>query len=352
MTKRTRLFIFLSSGILAAGLGTGLVAAYVGGFQNLGFLGSGANELSYLPADAKVVAFANVREIMDSELHQKLRDLAPRNDSGLAHFEEETGVDVTRDVDSVYAALGGGDGAGLHEGPPLVIVRGRFDNVRIEGLVRSKGGQVGDYSGVRLLTIAEPNGAMQGALAFVEPGLIAMGGEAAVRRAIDAHNGTMANVSGNDQLLGLVKGASDGNAWVVARFDALTSSGQIPQDVLQRLPAINWLTVTGHVNGGIRAAVRAEARDAAAAKNLRDVVSGILALAKLQTGQQADLGALMNSIELGGEGNNVSLGVTVPIEFIDRIAALRTPGNALAPAAPDAPTAPDAPVAPEAPTAP
>jgi hypothetical protein len=355
MTKRTRLFLLVSGGILVGGLGTGLVAAYVGGFQNLTLIGSsGPDELSYLPSDAKVVAFANVREIMDSELHQKLRAMAPRNDNGLARFEEETGVDVTRDVDSVLAALSGdavgGDAsagadtgtAGPSQGHPLVVARGRFDTTRIEGLVRSKGGTVEDYKGVRLLTVAAPGGTMDGALAFVEPGVIAMGAAAAVRRAIDAHSGASASAAGNSELVRLVKGAENGNAWVVARFDALSSAGHIPSDMLQRLPAINWVTVTGHVNGGIRAAVRAEARDEAAGKNLREVLQGILALAKLQTGQSTEIAALMNSIELGGEGNNVSLGVAVPIEVIDRLASLRTPG-ALPPAPPDAPLPPEAP---------
>ena len=326
MTRRTRLFLFVSGGILTAGLGTGLVAAYMGGLDNLNPLGSsGPDELSYLPADAKVVAFANVREIMDSELHQKLSALAPRNENGLARFQEETGVDVTRDVDYVLAAIGGDAALGPHSGPPLLMVRGRFDNVRVEGLVRSKGGTVEDYKGVRLLKAVDPNGGMEGAVAFVEPGLIAMGGDAAVRRAIDAHSGAAASASSNADLVRLVKGADDGNAWVVARFDTLSSASQIPPEMLQKLPAINWVTITGHVNGGIRAAVRAEARDDAAAKNLRDVVQGVLAIAKLQTGQRADVQALMNSIELGGEGNNVSLGVSVPLEVIDHLASLRTP---------------------------
>ena len=345
MTKRTRLFLFVSGGILTAGLGTGLVAAYVGGFQNLSLLGSsGPDELSYLPSDAKVVAFANVREIMDSELHQKLSALAPRNGNGLARFQEETGVDVTTDVDSVTAAIGGDAALGPESGPPLVMVRGRFDTVRVEGVVRSKGGTVEDYKGVRLLKVVEPNGAMEAAVAFVEPGLIAMGADAAVRRAIDAHTGAAANASSNAELVRLVKGADDGNAWVVARFDSLSAAGRIPPEMLQKLPAINWVTITGHVNGGIRAAVRAEARDDAAAKNLRDVLQGVLAIAKLQTGQRADMTALMNSIELGGDGKNVSLGLSVPIEVIDHLASLRTPGT-LAPAPPAPPEAPEPPVA-------
>ena len=352
MTKPTRLFVLVSGGILVAGLGTGLVAAYVGGFQNLSILGnSGPDELSYLPASSKVVAFANVREIMDSELHQKLRDLAPRNDNGLSRFEDETGVDVTRDVDYVLAAIGGeASGGTTPQGEPLIVARGRFDTVRIEGLVRSKGGTVQDYRGVRLLSVVETNGGpdnMRGALAFVEPGLIAMGADAAVRRAIDAQKGDVPNASSNADIVRLVKTAGDGNAWVVAKFDALSSGGQIPPEVLQRLPAINWLTVTGHVNGGLRAAVRAEARDDAAATNLREVLQGILALAKLQVGQNNEFAALTNSIELGGDGNTVSLGLSVPMELVDKLIALRAAAAALQPPSP--PAAPEAPEAPEPP---
>jgi hypothetical protein len=39
MTKRTRVFLGVACGILVVGLGTGLVTAYVGGFQNLVILG-------------------------------------------------------------------------------------------------------------------------------------------------------------------------------------------------------------------------------------------------------------------------------------------------------------------------
>lgn len=348
MTKPTRLFLFVSGGILAAGLGTGLVAAYVGGLQNLSLLGSsGPDELAYLPADAKVVAFANVREIMDSELHQKLQALVPRNENGLARFQEETGVDMTKDVDYVLAAIGGDVAAGPEQGHPLVMAHGHFDNVRIEGLVRSKGGTVEDYKGIRFLKASERSGNMDMALAFVEPGLIAMGSDAAVRQAIDGHNGS-ANATGNAELTRLVKDAADGNAWVVARFDVLSAAGKLPPEVAQRIPAINWLTLSGHVNGGIRLAARAEARDDAAAKNLRDVLQGLLALAKLQTGQRADLTAVMDSVELSGEGKNVSLGLSVPIEVVGHLASLRaaavpprvTPQPPAPPQAPEAPAAP------------
>ena len=68
MTKKTRIFMGGSAAILVAGLGTGLVAYYGGGFPALSASRSGPSELAYVPADSAVVAFANVREVMDSQL--------------------------------------------------------------------------------------------------------------------------------------------------------------------------------------------------------------------------------------------------------------------------------------------
>src|SRR5687767_10172217 len=97
MTKQTRYFMAGSAAILAAGLCTGLVAYYGGGFQALS-ASSGPTELSYIPSDAAVVAYADVRSIMDSELRQRLKDVVP-GEQGKAEFLRETGINIETDVD-------------------------------------------------------------------------------------------------------------------------------------------------------------------------------------------------------------------------------------------------------------
>ena len=91
MTSKTRYFMGGSAAILVAGLGTGLVAYYGGGFPSLSASRSGPTELSYVPADAAVVAFANVREVMDSQLRQRLKLVLPQ-EQGQKEFQEETGI--------------------------------------------------------------------------------------------------------------------------------------------------------------------------------------------------------------------------------------------------------------------
>lgn len=343
MTKRTRLFLFFAGGILVAGLGTGLVASYMG-IQNLVLIGSdGPAELAYVPADARVVAYADVRQVMDSELRQRLMQFEDRAAVGADRFAMETGIDVRTDVDRVLASLSLEDS----NQRPLLLVRGRFDNSRIESLIRQHGGEAAEYQGVRMLT--HPEGDM--ALAFAEPGLVAVGTGAAVRRAIETKV-SGADVTDNADVMRLVRNVDDGNAWAVARFDALTGSQRLPEELAKQLPAITWFSASGNINGGVQGVLHAEARDEAAANDLRDVIRGFVALARMQAGQRAGLADLMNSFELGGQGTTVSLGFALPGELLDMIGAMHADRTQPRESTPDATPAPDAAPAPEAAPAP
>lgn len=327
MTKRTRLFLLVAVGILVAGLGTGLIASYMG-LQGLVLIGSdGPAELAYVPADARVVAFADVRQVMDSEVRQRLMQFEHETSQGADRFAEETGIDLRTDVDRVIASVTHDEESANHR--PLLLVRGRFDTARIESLIRQKGGEVSQYQGIRVLTHPEGNVGV----AFVEPGLVAVGTATAVRRAIDAKT-SGSDVTDNGEVMRLVRTIDDGNAWAVARFEALTGSQQLPEDLAKQLPPITWFAATGNINGGVRGVLHAEARDEVAANDLRDVIRGFVALARMQTGQRPEFAQLMNSFELGGQGNTVSLGFSVPAEVFDMLGAIHR-SRPQPPAAPD-----------------
>ena len=319
MTKKTRLFLIIAAAVLVVGLGTGLVASYMGlpAFALGGT--TGPDELEFVPADARVIAYANVRDVMNSELRRKIREHHPATD-GHNQFRDSTGIDIENDIDEVVACLS--DGAKEGE-DALVIARGRFDAVRIEGFIREKGGIATEYHGTRLLTSGHPDGkGREVALAFVEPGLVAFGTSKEVREAVDRKRGAGQNITANDEVMGLVRDIDDGNAWAVGRFDAIARRARLPREVESQMPAINWFAASGHVNGGIRGQLRAEARDDAAAQNLRDVVRGFVALAKLQTTTKPELATILDSLQLGGEGKTVSLAFSLPSEVIDMIGAL------------------------------
>jgi hypothetical protein len=335
MTKRTRLFMGGAVGILIVGLGTGFLASYYGLPALAQFGGNGPLELQYLPQDVRLVAFANVRDVMDSELRRKLLELrsdrspdAPDDRGNANDFLEQAGINIETDVDRVVASFAGGQEQGEGE-RPLVLARGRFDDDVIETLVRQRGGRVEDYNGRRLLTHSDNSREM--ALTFVEPDLVALGTTAAVRRAIDTKAGSVPNITTNQEVMALVRDMDSGNAWAVGRFDVISDRARLPQELTRQLPAINWFAATGHVNGGIQGLIRAETRDETAAQDLREVLRGFLALARLQAGQNAQMRAMMNSIELGGAGRTVSLGFALPPDVIDALAALRNQRSRLEP---------------------
>jgi hypothetical protein len=318
MTKKTRLFLLIAAGVLVVGLGTGLIASYMGLPALAALAGpDGPDELQYLPSDATVVAYANVRDVMNSELRQKVRQMRPEGERKEDDFEAKTGINIENDIDEIVAAVT----AAAEQEKALVIARGRFDTVRIEGLIRQHGGQVVNYKGVRLVTHAGEREHGEMALAFMEPGLVAFGSGPSVRQAIDRKSGGR-SITDNAEVMGLVRDIDDGNAWAVGRFDAIAKSARLPREVAGQLPPINWFAATGHVNGGVRGLLRAEARDEASAQNLRDVVRGFMALARLQSNAKPELTVMMNSLELGGDGKTVSLAFAVPSEVIDMLGAI------------------------------
>ena len=107
MTKRTRYFMFGSVTVLLVGLCTGLVAYYTG--MPMGAFGQteGPSELQYVPADAVLVAYANVQDVMRSELRKKLHSTMARkhDDKGQEEFQKATGIDIEHDIDRVVAFM-------------------------------------------------------------------------------------------------------------------------------------------------------------------------------------------------------------------------------------------------------
>ena len=338
MTKRTRIFMTGSAAVLAGGLCTGLVAYYGAGFPAL-VASTGPTELSYVPADASVVAYADVKSIMHSDLRQRFKQSVPMpmGEEGQKEFYEKTGIDIENDVDYVVAAASNINVPGSHPNG-VVVARGRFDIVKLEALAREHGAQVQDYKGKRLLTLvhessnvdapvepgtdAKPSthlhaASKTGVLAFLEPGLVAIGDIDSVQRAIDAQLSAH-SITSNNEMMELVTDIEQfNNAWAVGRFDLLASQAKLPDDIARRIPPVKWLAVAGHVNGGVSAQLRAEATDDQAAENLRGVINGVISLARLQGQNDPKLSSLVQSLQMSGSGKTVKLSFSVPAEIFE-----------------------------------
>ena len=323
MTHQTRYFVLGASGLLVVGLVTGLFA-YVNRGAALAVSVTERDELAYVPSNASIVAYANVREVMLSDFRERIRQIAP-DDVGQAELEQQLGLNIERDIDHVVAFLAPGPDDGQLAG--LVLFRGRFDTTRLEAVARGGGATVSEYAGTRVVSIdAGDVGAL--AMAFMEPGLVAVGDLGTVHQALD-RGSAGADLTSNEQMMGLLERVDRGsNAWAVGRFGDLSSLGFLPDEVSAQIPAVTAFAVSGRVNGGLSGSVTIEGRDEAAGQNLRDVFRGFLALATMQTTGRPELEAMLGSLQLSGTGTLATLSFWLPSEALDFIFSLAAPDTA------------------------
>jgi hypothetical protein len=322
MKKRTRVFLFAAAGVLVVALAIGLVAWAT----RVSAAGGASEDLAYVPATARMVAYIDVRGLTNSPFHDRLRQLQRSTPAGQDALEAQTGIRIDTDVDGLLIASTAVDVPVERAQSSLLIARGRFDAVRIEGLMRSKGGQVDLYKGKRLVTLA--NGANDGTLVFAEPGLLVFGPQASVRGSLDAKAAPAAGIASNREFMAFVNDVSQGTAWSVAKLDTASGGTPLPPAVLSQLPPIDWIAASGRVDTGLHGFVRAEARDVQSAESLRDVVQGFLALAKLQGGRDPAYRSMLDSVALSAVGKSVSLTFDVTPAVLD----LLTPAGPQGPA--------------------
>ena len=331
MSNKTRYFVAVTGAILVVGLGTGIIASYMGLPVSVFTSAAGPEELEYVPADAAVVAYANVRDVMNSQLRKRFQEMEPsqehKND-----FEEKTGLNFEQDIDTVVAAMmPKGNITTNPEGAFLILARGRFQAARLEALALEHGATIADYQGKRLITHHDTDSNNTNsnntskhedmAVGFVEADLIAFGSLTSVKASIDARRENR-NVVSNIEMMRLVSELDNANAWAVGRFDAIAGQTGLPTEIASQMPAITWFSAAGHINGGVSGVLKAEAKDEASAQNMRDLLKGLLALAKMQAGSKPGMQQLADSLILSGDGKNVALSFSVPSEVLDVLEGL------------------------------
>jgi hypothetical protein len=349
MTKKTRYFVTTAGAVLVVGLGGGLIA-YLAYNRLAGIPAGVPSEVRYVPVDAEVIAFANVRAIMDSELRRALApSIDPESRKGKQMMSEFAGVDLEKQVDHVVMYVeplmrqNQDDATGAEIPRASLLVNGSFDQARIEQFIRDHGGAVQEHNG-RKLFVREGSGREQVAVGFVEQDLIAIGQADLIRRAIDISRGSardFRNVTNNSELMNLVRDNSGSTAWVAGQFDEISRRMRLPASISGQVPPVRLVSVKADINGGVKATIRAEAGDKAAADQLRDAVRGFISLARLHGGGKEEFANVLKTVELSGSDNTVRVSFAVSPETLRVIApSPRRGGRGPAPSAPQPPAPP------------
>jgi hypothetical protein len=279
-----------------------------------------------LPSDARFVVGFDVKRLTESPLYQKYGKAAARPDA-FADLEAKTGINPERDLDQVFiAGREGGSAAGI------AMVIGRFDRSRLAQAIEARKGEVTwkSLGGTNVYLFSEGSKGTA-ALAFLDDRTIVVGNQAAVEASVSNHSGGQNGLRNNTTLVRLLEQVKPGSAfWMVGDQSLLANlpktvpapgagSGGGTASTSVTLPNLQSLLVTGELEGALSLSVTGETTDAAAAKNLADVVRGFAAVLQLQAAQKPELQQLSSALNVTSEGSRVLLSARLPYELLDAL---------------------------------
>jgi hypothetical protein len=238
--------------------------------------------LSVLPSDASAVLYADAAELRDTPFIAALREWAPKPqqvDADYAQFLRDTGFDYERDLDRVAIAV-------IKHGQDtkfFAVVDGRFDRKKINTYV-SQFGTHASVGGREIFTAPISGGARKISFAFLRQNRIALT-DAADFPALLAESG-----KGDDKEWPARFNRLAGSPFfAVVRQDAAAGTelaahspgGLQSQQLSALLDQLQWITFAGKPEGDhLRIVIEGENPTDAAARQLSDVLNGVLILAQ------------------------------------------------------------------------
>lgn len=327
--SRSRILAFASLGIVALGAAVA-VGALVSSSAR-----SGAGPLPaaglVLPADTSFLVGIDVKRLTVSALYQtQAAARAAARPEAVKELEQSTGLRLERDLDLVILA-----GSKVKRGVALGF--GQFDEDELSRAIAARPGVSVDKLGGATLYAFE-TGAAQGAraVALLDERTILLGDVEQVREALTAHGRGAKPLQSNPTLLALLARVKPGAAfWMVGDQSLLSSlSATLPSPggsgASLTLPSLQGLVVTGDVEANVWVHLIGDTADAAAAKNLADLLRGFVAIFALQASQKPELAGLSPAFSVTQNASQVLVDVRIAPEALAHLAAKSAPGAASA----------------------
>jgi hypothetical protein len=327
---QSRMVVIVSAVVVAGGIAAALGVRVVQPARAA--VGPLPAEALPLLSDARFVMGLDVRRFAASEFHKRYAGNGPMRPDAFHDLESKTGVNPERDVDQVFAA-GGTPG----EGRGVALVVGRFDRARIARALEAEPKDVTSKTqdGITVYLFREGSKS-PGALAFLDDRSILLGTERAVSAALSRHPGEPAPA--NTAIADLLARVKPGSTfWMVGDQTLLAnlpktvpggggSSGSIT------LPTLKSVVVNGDLDPVVSLSVTGDAIDAAAAKNLADIVRGLVGFAALQASQKPELAQLSSAVTVSTEASQVLVNARLPYDLLDALAPASRPHHPQPPA--------------------
>lgn len=316
---RSRLVFFAAMTVVVVGVAAGVGALWLNPARAA--VGPLVGEALILPADAKFVMGFDVKRFAASPFYERFKAQRGMKPEALAELEAKTGLDPARDLDQIVVA-----GTGVRGTAGVAVALGHFDLYKLGRAIEASGKAHGtSYEGVTVYNFTEESKPLS--LALVDESTLVLGPTDQVTQALASRTRGETPLKTNTALMARVEKIQPGSTfWMVGDQSLLASlPTSIPAPGASAgggsiaLPSLVGLTVTGDLEPQVSIAVTGEARDAAAAKNLADVVRGLVAMASLQAAQKPELQQLASAVSVATEENRVLVSARIPYETLDAL---------------------------------
>jgi len=251
--------------------------------------------LSAMPTDASAVLFADLNELRRSPFAAELYNWIPKNqaDAEYAQFLRATGFDYERDLDRVAIAVF----KDKNESKLFAIAEGRFDRQKIEGYA-SQSGTRETHSGREIFSVTLKESARKVSFAFLNKNEMAFTDApdlapflAPPRNSADARDWQerFARVAGSPVFAIMRQDAAAGSA-----LASQTPGGFQSPQLSMLLNQLQWISLAAKLEeGAVRIVAEGECTNEQTSRQLSDLLSGMLVLARAglngpQTRQQLD----------------------------------------------------------------
>jgi hypothetical protein len=325
---RSRVVVFASALVVSAGALAAVGALYLDPARAA--VGPLPPQALSLPTGTRYVMGLDVQRFVASPLYTRYAaGRAATRPQAFDELERKTGLRPERDLDQVYVA-GSQAGVAGRGGEALVVVTGRFDRAKVAQAIETEKRAVSwkNVEGTTVYIFNEGDGGRgTGAAAFLDDSTLVMGTQPSVEQVVTSRARGEAPLRDNSALLALLEGVKPGSTfWMVGDQTLLSNmprtipgpggpgSGQSIE-----LPALKSLVVTGDLDPQVSLDATGEAADEAAARNLADVVRGLVALASLQASQKPELKQLASAVSVSTEATRVRVAARFPYEVLDSL---------------------------------
>jgi hypothetical protein len=327
---RSRLIVLISVVVVVVGIIAGLGALWLNPARAA--VGPLPGEALILPADARFVMGFDVKRFTASPFYARYASQPGMRPDAFRELEEKTGLNPARDIDQIVVA---GQGAVGPQTRGLVMALGRFDTYKLGRAIETGKAKASalNHEGVTVYTFNEAAGTAV-AVALLNEHALLFGAKDRVLATVSSRTRGETPLKANTALLALVEKVRPGSTfWMVGDQSLLKGmpatipapGGPAPNEATGAegatitLPALRSLTLTGDLDPQVSLSIVGEAADEAAARNLADVVRGLVALLSLQAQQKPELQQLASAVSVATEANRVLVNVRMPYEMIDAL---------------------------------